>query len=209
MELISEGNHHINMKSTILLFLLIAMSLSFETAGVMASECRPTQADVEGPFYLADTPFRELIAAPDEWGQRIIISGKVLSGDCKTALEGVIVEVWHTDIKGKYKGKDEGELFRGRVKSGHDGSYRFSTIMPGRYRLGKSYRPAHIHFRVSSPGYKTLVTQLYFSGDPYLAPNDPCGRACRSGDTARIVELRKETSLYTGYFPIILKRVRK
>lgn len=197
------------MKSISLLFLLISMVVSFETADAMASECRPSQADVEGPFYLANTPFRELIAAPDEPGQRVIISGKVFSDDCKTALEGVLVEVWHTDMKGNYKGKEEGERFRGRIKSGLDGSYRFSTIMPGRYRLGKSYRPAHIHFRVSSPGYKTLVTQLYFSGDPYLAPNDPCSRACRSDDSSRIVELRMKQSLYTGYFPLILKRVKK
>jgi uncharacterized protein YciI len=35
--------------------------------------------------------------------------------------------------------------------------------------LGRhSYRPAHIHFIASAPGYKTVVTQLFSEGDSYL-----------------------------------------
>src|SRR5438445_525485 len=30
------------------------------------------------------------------------------------------------------------------------------------------YRPAHIHFMIAAPGYKTLTTALYIAGDPYL-----------------------------------------
>ncbi len=33
-------------------------------------------------------------------------------------------------------------------------------------------RPAHIHFIVSAEGRKSLVTQLYFEGDPRL-DSDP------------------------------------
>jgi protocatechuate 3,4-dioxygenase beta subunit len=30
------------------------------------------------------------------------------------------------------------------------------------------FRPAHIHFMISAPGYRTLVTHLFFEGDQYL-----------------------------------------
>ena len=31
-----------------------------------------------------------------------------------------------------------------------------------------SYRPAHLHFQITAPGFRPLVTQLYFEDDPYL-----------------------------------------
>jgi catechol 1,2-dioxygenase len=30
------------------------------------------------------------------------------------------------------------------------------------------FRPAHIHFMISAPGYRTLVTHLFFERDRYL-----------------------------------------
>jgi protocatechuate 3,4-dioxygenase beta subunit len=30
------------------------------------------------------------------------------------------------------------------------------------------FRPAHIHFMISAPGYRTLVTHLFLDGDKYL-----------------------------------------
>jgi catechol 1,2-dioxygenase len=30
------------------------------------------------------------------------------------------------------------------------------------------FRPAHIHFMIGAPGYRTLVTHLFFEGDEYL-----------------------------------------
>jgi catechol 1,2-dioxygenase len=56
--------------------------------------------------------------------------------------------------------------------TGKDGSYQFATIRPAPYGLGSSMRPAHIHFMISAPGRKPLVTQLYFAGDPNL-DSDP------------------------------------
>ena len=36
-------------------------------------------------------------------------------------------------------------------------------------RLGRHpFRPAHIHFIVSAPGFKPVVTQVYTEGDEYL-----------------------------------------
>jgi catechol 1,2-dioxygenase len=30
------------------------------------------------------------------------------------------------------------------------------------------FRPAHIHFIISAPGYRTLITHLFFEGDEFL-----------------------------------------
>ncbi len=31
------------------------------------------------------------------------------------------------------------------------------------------YRPAHVHFMISAPGFDKLVTHVFVAGDPYLS----------------------------------------
>ena len=82
--------------------------------------------------------------------------------------------------------------------------YAFDTILPGAYKLGDSFRPAHIHFMVSAAGFRPIVTQLYFSGDRYLQPNDPCG-VCASGDRTLIIDLSAGAAgVKQGNFGIVL-----
>jgi len=51
-----------------------------------------------------------------------------------------------------------------------EGRYLFKTIKPGAYLAGRNWtRPPHIHFKVSSPGFRPFITQLYFAGDDYQA----------------------------------------
>jgi catechol 1,2-dioxygenase len=52
------------------------------------------------------------------------------------------------------------------------GVYSFTTILPGKYLNGELYRPAHIHFRVTAPGYREIISQIYFKGDPHIT-EDP------------------------------------
>jgi catechol 1,2-dioxygenase len=160
--------------------------------------CSPTNTDVEGPYYLPDAPFRTEIAGKREPGKRIIIKGAVFDKDCRTLLKGALIEVWQTDAEGKYHYQDEQYRMRGRLRTDAEGRYSFSSILPGRYTIGTGYRPAHIHVRVSYAGYKPLITQLYFKGDPYLWPNDACGRGCRSDDPLRIIDLKKDPKEKTG-----------
>jgi protocatechuate 3,4-dioxygenase beta subunit len=171
---------------------IMIISICLYSIRVSAGICLPTQNDVEGPYYLPDAPFRTEIAAPDEPGSRIIIKGGVLEINCKTPLKEALVEVWQTDAEGRYYYRDEGYRLRGQMKTDKNGSYEFSSIKPGRYRIGRGYRPAHIHIKVSHPGYRTIVTQLYFKDDPYLWPNDACGSGCKSDDPKRIIFLETE-----------------
>jgi catechol 1,2-dioxygenase len=177
------------------------------------SLCPPTQNDVEGPYYVPDAPFRTNIADRDQPGERVVIKGTVLHTDCKSPVKDALVEVWQTDSQGKYHYRDEGYKLRGQMRTDDNGHFEFSSIKPGRYRIMNGFRPAHIHFKVSHPGYDVLITQLYFQGDPYLWPNDACGRGCRSSDPKRIIELKPHKhdgiDILKGTFPVFLKKCDK
>ena len=61
---------------------------------------------------------------------------------------------------------------RGKIRTAEDGTFRFETIRPAPYPIGSGVRPAHIHVIVSAEGRPSLVTELFFEGDPHLA-SDP------------------------------------
>lgn len=77
-------------------------------------------------------------------------------------------------------------VLRGTVKTDKNGKYAFRTIVPVPYKDGSSWRPAHIHMRISSKDHQDLITQIYFKGDPHIAGD---GAAARSAD--RVLEIKK------------------
>jgi len=150
--------------------------------GTGAATCVPTEDNPQGPFYVPDAPFRTDIAPGGEPGERLAVGGRVLSAAGCRPLADAVVEVWHANAAGAYYGLEgatgEGAWqLRGRARTGKDGSYRFETILPGRYPLSpRQLRPRHIHYLVAAPGHRPVVTQLYFTGDPSLA-GDPLVRS--------------------------------
>lgn len=161
---------------------------------------RPTESNIEGPFYRADAPFREKLAEGVE-GKALIISGRVLTTD-GSPLSEAVVDVWHADTGGAYDNESDKFLLRGRIRTGKDGLYRYETILPGQYDLGESKRPAHIHYKVSGEKHRTLTTQLYFAGDEFLA-RDPWARTSL---TIPLTPGEKEGDPQTGLFDIVLVR---
>ncbi|MGH8606337.1 MAG: hypothetical protein ACREX9_02630 [Gammaproteobacteria bacterium] len=163
----------------------------------------------KGPFYIPGAPHRTVLAGPEEPGEHIVIRGRAFAADCKTRLTGVLLDVWQADANGRYHDENENYRLRGQMQTNDQGVYEFSSIRPGRYKLEGGFRPAHIHFTVSHPDYEPLTTQLYFKGDPYLAPNDACRDACTSHDTNRIIELTRVAKSgkvwFEGRFDIVLK----
>lgn len=133
--------------------------------------CEATTDDILGPYYLAGSPNTALVAQANEPGTRLFLSGTVLANDCETPIPGVKIEVWQANAAAIYD-TSQNFLLRGTVFSDENGLYAFETIMPGAYLNGNQYRPKHIHFKVTKPGFPDLITQLYFEGDPYIA-NDP------------------------------------
>jgi protocatechuate 3,4-dioxygenase, beta subunit len=116
-------------------------------------------------------------------GQRIVVHGRVLDGDGRP-VPHTLVEIWQANAAGRYRHAmdnwpapiDPNFSGGGRVVTGLDGTYEFTTIQPGAYPWGNhpnAWRPAHIHFSLFGRAFtQRLVTQMYFPGDPLL-PYDP------------------------------------
>jgi protocatechuate 3,4-dioxygenase beta subunit len=110
-------------------------------------------------------------------GQRIVVHGRVLDGDGRP-VPNTLVEVWQANAGGRYRHVADqwpaplDPYFGGggRVSTGADGSFRFTTIRPGAYPWRNhlnAWRPAHIHFSVFGRSFtQRLVTQMYFPDDP-------------------------------------------
>lgn len=169
-------------------------------------ECLPTGSDIEGPFYEPGAPQRVQLASVDEPGERILIEGTVFEPDCQTPIEGALIDVWQADAEGNYHSGANYRL-RAQIVTDASGNYRIETIRPGHYLNAGAFRPAHIHFTITRPGFAPLTTQLYFAGDPYLAPNDSCG-VCASDDPTLIMELSDGPEGFEkqGRFDIVLQR---
>lgn len=129
--------------------------------------CNPTTQDYygEGPFYTDGPPFLEdnKLAANDEPGTRLYISGRVLNLECSQYIPDTVVDVWHANDAGQYD--NQGFNLRGFTRTNDQGFYLFETILPGKYLNGSQFRPSHIHYKITPPGFPQLTTQLYFEGD--------------------------------------------
>jgi protocatechuate 3,4-dioxygenase beta subunit len=118
--------------------------------------------------------------AGEPLGQRIIVSGQVRDADGRPVPDA-LVEVWQANAAGRYAHArdtwpaplDPNFTGGGRVVTGPDGSYSFTTVRPGAYPWGNhrnAWRPAHIHFSLFGRAFtQRLVTQMYFPDDPLLA----------------------------------------
>ncbi|MBH3424935.1 intradiol ring-cleavage dioxygenase [Pseudomonas gessardii] len=144
-----------------------------------------TQTTVFGPFYIEGMPERaygeNMAFTP---GQRALVRGRVVDAR-GNPLAGAVLDVWQTAENGMYSGQDPeqplGNL-RGRYRTDADGYFAICTIVPVCYpiptdgpvgRMLKAanrhpWRPAHLHFLIEQPGYRTLVTHLFNRDDPYL-----------------------------------------
>ena len=155
----------------------MAFGAAFLLAGVITASwgaekapggCVPTAGDVEGPFYKPGAPPRA------STGSGLSVRGKVLGApDCRP-LPGARIEWWQANSDGEYD-----DAHRGSRTASAGGEYAFTTDFPGKY----PFRPRHIHFKASAPGFAPLTTQLYLRGgetgvtfDLVLSPSKPPSR---------------------------------
>ncbi len=171
-----------------------------EASGISCS----TGEDILGPFYRANAPFRIALNILNEAGTPIFIQGKVLGGkDCKLPLIGAVLDVWHADDAGAYDNTSSDFKFRGRITADEHGDYAFMSILPAAYDNGGQYRPKHIHYLVAAEQHESLITQLYFEGDKYIA-QDPWASKAEAG---RIIPLTETEGVLQGSFHIYLQPV--
>ena len=131
-----------------------------------------TTTDILGPFYRPGAPLRTNLRLPGTNGAPIVLKGIIFKEDGKTPVNNAFVEIWHCDEHEVYDNASDDYNYRGAQKTKADGKYAFKSILPVPYKADPnseaSWRPAHIHMRVSVPGQQDLITQLYFKGGKYV-----------------------------------------
>ncbi|WP_086999591.1 intradiol ring-cleavage dioxygenase [Rhizobium sullae] len=171
-------------------FILLSDVLGFSMLVDAINNRRPagaTENTVFGPFHVENAPVREMgeNISLDGKGEPCLFEGKVidLHGN---PIERACVDVWSDNADGFYDVQQPGIQpkwnNRGRFLTGGDGAYAFRGIKPTSYPIpndgpvGKMlghmgrhpYRPAHMHFLVTAPGFQKLVTHTFVGDDSYL-----------------------------------------
>ena len=132
----------------------------------------PTTTDILGPFYRPGAPLRTNLILPNSKGTPVVLRGTIFKEDGKTPINNALVEIWHCDENEIYDNASDEYKYRGGQKTKRDGKYAFTSILPVPYKADpkdeSSWRPAHIHLRVSVPNQQDLITQIYFKGGKYV-----------------------------------------
>jgi len=146
-----------------------------------------TTANLLGPFWRKDSPLTEnggSIVRSKTVGSSLFVDVwiKDINGEPVADAE---VDVWNTSAEGFYENQDPVQAdmnLRGRFRSDSNGHISFQTVKPAPYPIpvngpvgdliraqGRSnMRPAHVHFLIHKPGYKTHISQVYANDDIYL-----------------------------------------
>ncbi|MFV3077312.1 dioxygenase [Niveispirillum fermenti] len=146
-----------------------------------------TDSTLLGPFYVEGAvEFPQLANLAEGRAGTPLFSELTVRNSAGEPIANAEVDVWHSDAEGLYDvqhaefgGKPS---MRGKFHTDEQGRLRYWSIMPSAYPIphdgpvgrllkatGRSpWRPAHVHFKISAPGYASLVTQLYQTGGMYL-----------------------------------------
>jgi hydroxyquinol 1,2-dioxygenase len=170
-------------------FILLSDTLGVSMLTVAQNHAQPpgtTEATVFGPFHVENATRYENGAdiANGAPGEPLFVDATV-RGPEGEPVPGATVDVWQADQDGYYdvQYQDLAEhRARGVLHADAEGRMRFRTILPvaypvptdgpvGRMLIASGrhpWRPAHVHFRIQAPGYRTLTTHVFRAGDPYL-----------------------------------------
>jgi catechol 1,2-dioxygenase len=140
-----------------------------------------------GPFWRKNAPRRQngdsIVYSPTP-GPAVFVSGHVMNTD-RSPIPGARVDVWHASPVGFYENQDPQQAeynLRGVFTTDVEGRYWFRTVKPAGYPVPEDgpvgemlqatarhpYRPAHFHYMVTHPGYRTLITQVFADDDEHL-----------------------------------------
>src|SRR5262249_50838183 len=117
-------------------------------------------------------------------GPGLKVDVRVEDGDGRP-VEGAEVDVWHSSPEGLYENQDAAQAemnLRGRFRTDADGRFDFRSAKPAGYPIPidgpvgelvkatrrHNFRPAHLHFMIYKPGFKTLISQIYVPDDEHL-----------------------------------------
>jgi hydroxyquinol 1,2-dioxygenase len=169
-------------------FILLSdvLGLSMQTIAINnEANANATEATVFGPFFVDGSPEIPLGGdiAGSAPGEPCWVEGTVTDTD-GNPVPGALIEAWEADQDGFYDVQyADGRLAaRGHLTTDDHGGYRFWAITPTPYPIphdgpvgkllaaaGRSpMRASHLHFMVSAPGKRTVVTHIFVRGDAML-----------------------------------------
>jgi hydroxyquinol 1,2-dioxygenase len=150
-----------------------------------AAEGDATEATVFGPFFVEGSPEAALGGqiANGASGEPCWVEGTVTDLD-ENPVSGARIDVWEADDHGYYDVQygDGRTAARAHLFSDEAGRYSFWAITPTPYPIphdgpvgnmleavGRSpMRAAHLHFMVTAPGMRRLVTHIFVADDELL-----------------------------------------
>jgi protocatechuate 3,4-dioxygenase beta subunit len=174
--------------------MLLAGALGVSNLICLINNTQPTQANNLGPFYRANAPRcadgESIVRSPTP-GPALFFRGSVTDMDARP-LGGVDVHVWQSSPAGLYENQDptQAEMnLRGVFTTQPDGTFSFRSVKPAGYPVPidgptgallaaqkrHNMRPAHLHFLLYKPGYKTIASQVYDPEDPHLETDSQFG----------------------------------
>ncbi|GAA0903483.1 intradiol ring-cleavage dioxygenase [Virgisporangium aurantiacum] len=170
----------------ILLSDVLGVSMLVETINHRAGGSS-TESTVLGPFHVVESPPRALgdTISLDGKGTPCLVSGRVTGPDGEP-VTGAHVDVWQANDDGFYDVQQPGiqpeRNLRGLFTADEQGRFWFRSIVPRYYPIPTdgpvgellaatarhAYRPAHLHFIVTAPGYCPVTTHVFVADSPYL-----------------------------------------
>lgn len=147
-----------------------------------------TESTILGPFYVPDSPIRELGASMVEFedgGEPAILFGRVLDA-AGSPISGAELDIWQNAANGFYAVQQQGVQpptnLRGRYFTNDQGEYEVRTVRPVPYPIPADgpvgqllrttgrheWRAAHIHVKVAAPGFTPVTTHLFDRESDYL-----------------------------------------
>ena len=134
---------------------------------------RATTWQTVGPFFPIGLQwlYKDNLVGPDVSGERIVIQGRVLDADGQGVPDAVL-EIWQANSAGKFAHPEDTQdkpiekSFDGfgRIPTSEDGSFRFTTVKPGRFPgPDDKLQAPHIVVSVFMRGLlRRLITRIYF-----------------------------------------------
>jgi hydroxyquinol 1,2-dioxygenase len=190
---LTEAGHITDDRRQEFILLSDVLGISMQTVAVNnEAYANATEATVFGPFFVGDAPFIENGGdiAGEAPGEPCWVEGSVRD-TVGNPVAGARIEVWEADEDGFYDVQYGDDRVSGRayLHSDEVGNYRFWGLTPTPYPIpddgpvgqlltavGRSpMRASHLHFMVSAPGFRTLVTHIFVDGDPLLASDSVFG----------------------------------
>ncbi len=193
IEFLTAAGHITDDKRQEFILLSDVLGASMQTIAVNNETYKDaTEATVFGPFFTQNSP--EIPNGGDiaggAPGQPCWVEGTVTDTD-GNPVPGARIEVWEADEEGFYDVQYADNRVSGRAHlySDADGNYRFWGLTPTPYPIphdgpvgkmlaavGRSpMRASHLHFMVTVPGKRVLVTHIFVRGDELLRSDSVFG----------------------------------